>query len=287
MRGPLIVTCSSRGQEVRRSDNHETRKPRRRRTRKPPPPETSWAWFFDIDGTLVELAQVPSGIVLDDEMAAIIERLRSLSGGAVALVTGRKIEEVDRLLPLDALPIAGQHGFELRRDADLIMDDPHQFDALSEICARLEKESERHPGLMLERKNPCIALHYRARPRLGGYANRVMRLLRDKYAPSYKIQRGKLVVELRPSGTNKGVAVREFMSQAPFAGRRPVFVGDDLTDEAAFNVVNEMGGVSIKIGPGKTEAEFRLSGLSDLRDWLASGIETERVLLAGHGATDG
>lgn len=277
MRGLVIVIRSSRGQEVRPSDNHDARKPRLRRTRKPPPVETSWAWFFDIDGTLVELAHVPSGIVLDDEMAAIIERLRLFSGGAVALVTGRKIEEVDRLLPLDALPIAGQHGLELRRDIDLIVDEPDDGAELSPLVYALEKEVERHPGLMLERKYPCIALHYRARPRLGGYANRLIRILRDTYAPSYTIQKGKRIVELRPSGKNKGVAVSEFMAHAPFAGRRPVFVGDDLTDEDAFRVVNQMHGVSIKMGSGRTEAKFRLRGLADLRDWLASGIEKEHA----------
>ena len=284
MRASSIAIRSSRGQEVRQSDSPDLRKPRRR-TRQPPPAQTSWAWFFDIDGTLVELAQVPWGIVLDDEMAAVIESLRLLSGGAVALVTGRKIEEVDRLLPLDSLPIAGQHGLEVRRDDDLVLDEPDETNELTPLVHVLEREVARHPGLMLERKYPCIALHYRARPRLGGYANRLIRTLRDTYAPSYTIQKGKLIVELRPSGKNKGAAVTQFMAHAPFAGRRPVFVGDDLTDEDAFKVVNELSGVSVKMGSGSTEAEFRLRGLRELRDWLASGIERAHAA-TGNGAID-
>ncbi|MEO5580011.1 MAG: trehalose-phosphatase [Gemmatimonadaceae bacterium] len=243
------------------------------RSRNPPPPaDVNWAWFFDIDGTLVELANAPRGIALDEEMAALIARLHLLSGSAVALVTGRKIEEVDELLPFEELPIAGRHGLELRRNAEHALNGDHAPGRLKPVIDELEKAVARHSDLLLEQKVPCIALHYRNAPRLGGYVHRLMRTLRDRHLPDYVLQKGKLIVELRPTGKDKGDATEEFMHRSPFAGRTPVFVGDDLTDEAAFLKVNEMNGISIKIGPGKTAARFRLRNVSELRNWLDNGI---------------
>jgi trehalose 6-phosphate phosphatase len=236
----------------------------------------SWAWFFDIDGTLVEIARTPWGIVFDDDVPALIAKLRVLSGGAVALITGRSIENVDAHLPFEGLSLAGQHGLEMRLDNGVTSAQPLPPNALGLVQARLERAVERHPGLVLEGKGMSVALHYRSVPNLASYAHRLMRTLKSKHVPDYVIQRGKRVVELKPAGADKGVAIREFMQRKPFAGRLPVFIGDDVTDEKGFDAVNEMGGHSVKIGPGRTSARFRLSGVGALADWLRDGMpETE------------
>mgnify|MGYP001546845203 CR=1 FL=1 len=117
-----------------------------------------------------------------------------------------------------------------------------------------------------------IALHYRLAPRLAGYAHRLVRSLQKKYAPDFVIQKGKSVVELKPAGSDKGYTIRRLMDSSPFKGRMPVFVGDDLTDESGFRVVNEMGGYSIKVGPGPTSARYRMRGVTQVREWLIAGM---------------
>jgi trehalose 6-phosphate phosphatase len=145
-------------------------------------------------------------------------------------------------------------------------------DSLHLVQAKLERAVSRHPGLVLESKGMSVALHYRGAPQLAGYAHRLMRTLKSRHLPDFVIQRGKRVVELKPAGTDKGVAIRGFMERTPFAGRLPVFVGDDVTDETGFAVVNDMGGYSVKIGPGSTSARFRLGGVAALADWLRAGL---------------
>ena len=108
-----------------------------------------------------------------------------------------------------------------------------------------------------------------------------MRALRSRYVPDYAILKGKRVVELKPAGKDKGVAIRELMATYPFAGRRPIFIGDDATDELGFGVVNAMGGISVKIGHGRTNAGFRLGNVKALRDWLRSGMPTPVEELVG------
>jgi trehalose 6-phosphate phosphatase len=138
----------------------------------------------------------------------------------------------------------------------------------------------KHPGLIAEYKGMSIALHYRHSPALASYAHRLMRKLKQRYVPDFMIQKGKRVVELKPAGTDKGVAIAEIMSEPPFAGRTPVFVGDDATDELGFKVVNRMGGHSIKIGSGRTNAKWRLKNVRSLREWLDAG--TNPLLETAH-----
>lgn len=239
----------------------------------PPPPRPDWAWFFDIDGTLVEIASTPWGIVVDDDMPKLMRRLNAYAGGAVALVTGRAIDAVDDLLPLPAMPIAGQHGLEVRTATGKRLIHAREADNLAHVRELLEAAVQRHPALILEHKGLSLALHYRDAPRLAGYSHRLMRLLLRTYLPDFDIQKGKRVVELKPAGKDKGIAIRELMMDAPFAGRVPVFVGDDVTDEIAFRTANEMGGHSIKIGSGSTDARWRLGDVVSLRRWLMTALE--------------
>jgi trehalose 6-phosphate phosphatase len=129
----------------------------------------------------------------------------------------------------------------------------------------------RHPGLLLEDKELSLALHYRRQPALGSYVHRLMRTVQAQIGPDYTVQLGKRIVELKPSGKDKGQAVTEFMSETPFSGRVPVFVGDDATDEHGFAVVNTLGGYSIKVGGGRSHARWRLPDVEAVRSWLVDG----------------
>ena len=238
---------------------------------RPPRADVTWAWFFDIDGTLVELAPTPSSIVINDDLPKLIARLSELSGGAVSLITGRAISNVDELLTLPQVSVAGQHGAEVRMPAgshdtgEFAVD----FDAIAREVAAL---CARHPGLIAEYKGSSIALHYRRAPELAGYATRFMRELQSRYGPGLELQKGKKVVELRPDAVDKGRAIATLMERKPFAGRTPVFLGDDVTDEAGFETVNQLGGYSVKVGRGKTIARYRLDSVSDVKAWLADGM---------------
>ena len=221
----------------------------------------------------MEIAQSPWGVVVDDDISELLSRLHSQTDGAVALVTGRSIESVDELLPFGDIPLAGQHGLEIRLHPGEEVSGSSTVDLIDPVRSRLAKAVTRHPGLVLENKGMSLALHYRRAPQLASYAHRLMRSLRSRYLPEFVIQRGKRVVELKPAGSDKGVAIKEFMMQPPFAGRMPVFAGDDVTDEAGFKVVNSLKGLSIKIGPGKTSARYRISDIAALAAWINSGLD--------------
>ncbi len=233
-----------------------------------------WAWFFDIDGTLVELADSPDVIVVKSDVPRMLGELHELTGGAVGLITGRAIADVDRMLPMPGIAIAGQHGLELRLADGTLLTHPLASENLTGVRSQLLDAVGRHEGLMAEYKGLSIALHYRNAPKLAGYAHKMMRSLRAEYVPDFVIQKGKRVVELKPAGKDKGVAIGELMLEPPFSGRTPVFVGDDATDEFGFKVVNELGGHSIKIGGGRTNATWRLRDVDALIQWLGNGVRS-------------
>lgn len=237
-----------------------------------PPPRADLAWFFDIDGTVAELVASPDAVAIDPGIARLLALLHTRSRGALALVSGRPIAEIDRLLPGTRYPAAGQHGIE-RRDAHGVTSRAgERSPALAVAHAALADLVHRHPGLRLEVKGHSLALHYRQAPRLASYAHRAMRQLRATLGESFHLQPGKRVIELLPIGNDKGTAVAAFMAEPPFAGRTPVFVGDDLTDEHAFEIVNEAGGYSVKVGSGRTVARFRLANVGAVRHWLEGGL---------------
>lgn len=241
--------------------------------RTPPTPHMDWAWFFDVDGTLVEIASSPASVIVHDELPDLIAQLHFLSGGAVSLITGRAVADVDRFLPMPGISVAGQHGLELRTaDGAFIPGSPVDVD-LRDVITALEDAAVRHPGLLVEFKGESIALHYRNAPHLAGYAHRLMRSLRERYAPDFAVGKGKRVVELIHHSADKGTAIRKLMKTEPFKGRIPVFLGDDVTDESGFAVVNELSGFSIKVGPGPTLASWRLNDVTAVREWLRSAME--------------
>jgi trehalose 6-phosphate phosphatase len=239
-------------------------------------PVREYAYFLDIDGTLIDFAEAPGRVTLDRALPGLVESLYQTSGGAVALITGRSIADVDRLFPARRLPAAGQHGLE-RRSADGRVTrgagDSRTLDGARPILTDLVR---RHPRLLFEDKGQSLALHYRRAPRLAGLAHRVMRSILRTLDDRYCVHGGKRVVELAPAGRDKGAAIGAFMREAPFRGRTPLFIGDDVTDEYGFAMVNRLGGYAIKVGPGRTSARWRLANVWAVLAWLDHGKPTPR-----------
>jgi trehalose 6-phosphate phosphatase len=233
-----------------------------------PAPRADWAYFFDIDGTLLALGDSPRGVRVDRDLQALIERLHAGTGGAVALISGRALGDIDALFNGLRLPAAGQHGTERRDARGRVVHHAFPTEALDWAHERLAAAAASRPGLLLEHKGLSLALHYRRAPQLGGYAHRLVRSLAPKLGKAYCIQTGKRIVELKPAGKDKGAAVLEFMEEEPFRGRTPVFLGDDATDEYGFATVNRLGGYSVKVGPGSTAARWRLRDVAAVRTWL-------------------
>ncbi|MGH7653174.1 MAG: trehalose-phosphatase, partial [Gemmatimonadaceae bacterium] len=201
----------------------------------------------------------------------LLRRLRRRAGGAVAIVSGRSIADIDRIFHTSQWAAAGQHGAE-RRDARGRYSRITTANAsLPRVRRLLADAVARHPGLLLEDKGHSIALHYRRAPRLAAYAHRLVRAQLALLGSSYSVRRGKRVVELNPAGRDKGKAVLAFMAERPFRGRTPVFVGDDLTDEFGFETVNALGGVSVKVGAGPTAATMRVRDVRSVWEWLERG----------------
>jgi trehalose 6-phosphate phosphatase len=237
-----------------------------------PAPVRDWAYFFDIDGTLVDLGPSPDAVSLDHGLRRLIARLHQAAGGAVALISGRGLSDIDRLFPEVRLPAAGQHGIERRTYEGHVSRHAFPSDELARARAELALAVGDHPGLLLEDKGLSLALHYGQAPHLGAVAHRVVRAL-VAHSTLYCVQSGKGVVEMKPAGRDKGMAVLEFMDEEPFRGRVPVFVGDDLTDEFGFSAVNRLRGYAVKVGPGETVARFRLRDVRAVRGWLERGVD--------------
>ena len=244
-----------------------------RRAALPPAAKVDWAFFLDVDGTLLEIADQPSSVHVDTEMLELVARLHRLSGGAVALVSGRSISDLEVLLGVLRLPLAGQHGLERRDAAGRLWIHAAPPNAKCAIREALTPVLARHSGLLLEDKGLTLALHYRQAPHLGAYAHRLMARLMREAGGELELQKGKRVIEIKPAGVDKGTAVAEYLTESPFRGRHPVFIGDDLNDEHGFAEVNRVGGISIKVGSGRSCAGYRLSGVGAVRRWLGDALK--------------
>ncbi len=232
--------------------------------------DSDLALFLDVDGTLIEIASTPHAVIVTDDLKALLRTLANRLGSALALVSGRSIPTLDALFAPLHLAAAGIHGCERRAaDGHLVRPtiDEHRFAAARDELAQW---SGRHPGSLLEDKGYALALHYRLAPALESAAlGEALRAL-QQLGGTHELQRGKFVFELRPAGYSKGTAIAAFMAEAPFRGRRPVFIGDDVTDEDGFAVVNRLGGISIRVGNvAQTAAQHHLADVDAVRRWLA------------------
>lgn len=244
-----------------------------RRQPAPPIPARDSAFFLDVDGTLLEIAQTPAAVSVDACLLQLIEQLHRNSAGAVALVSGRSLSDLDQLLCLPQLPMAGQHGLERRDASGRLWIHAAQPEAKYVIRESLALVLARHPGLLLEDKGLTFALHYRQVPHLATYVRRLMAKLVAKAGGGLELQFGTCVVEVKPAGIDKGTAIAEYMQESPFLGRMPIFIGDDLNDEHGFAEVNRLGGISIKVGRAASCARFRLQSVVAVRKWLAATLK--------------
>jgi len=233
-----------------------------------PPLRPDCALFLDIDGTLLDIAPTPKSAHTARDDCKLVAALYDRAGGALALVSGRSLAMIDELFAPLRLPAAGQHGVE-RRDARGRVHRPRvPSDVLGRAAETIRAFAERHSGLVFENKGYTMALHYRLAPHLAAAAHAVVREAARALGAGVEVQRGKMVAELKPAGHDKGRAIGAFMREKPFAGRVPLFLGDDLTDEHGFRVVQELGGHAVKVGSGPTAARWRLANPAAARAWL-------------------
>jgi trehalose 6-phosphate phosphatase len=231
-----------------------------------------FAFFFDFDGTLADIAEKPEDVEVTEATRTAVEALRKAAHGAVAIITGRDIQNVDHFLAPLRLPIAGVHGLT-RRDANGQLHSPAINAAgLQSVEAVLEPLVAREEGLLLEHKHGALALHYRKRPELENACLKAMERAAGS-AANITLRRGKMVIEAVTHAASKGAAIGNFLQEEPFRGRKPVFAGDDLTDEDGFAFVNGAGGISIKVGLGDTGARYRVEDREGLVAWLNRIIE--------------
>lgn len=242
----------------------------------PPPWPPRPALFLDLDGTLLEIADHPERVVPSARLRALLPALPLATDGAVALISGRRIEELDRILAPHSFVAAGVHGLQRRDGQGRML--PAAVERLPDaVRERVDAFVADHPGLMLEDKHVSLAVHYRARPELETEIHRFVDELQSLLPSDVEMLLGRKVVEIKPSVANKGEAIRAFMAEPPFAGRTPVFVGDDVTDEAGFRAVNELGGESIKVGQGATDAHWRLANVRAVLGWLEDVVTRRAV----------
>jgi trehalose 6-phosphate phosphatase len=233
-----------------------------------PPYSGNWALFLDIDGTLLDIADSPDAVRPDSEQVQFVEKLYHATGGALALISGRPIAGIDKLFAPLRLPAAGQHGVERRDAAGRVHRGRVDASRLHQAASRIREFAKRHEGLVFEDKGYSVALHYRRAPSLRASAEEVVRAVAAGLGAAFEAQNGKMVIELKPAGRDKGMAIREFMLERPFIGRMPVFIGDDVTDENGFRVVNGLKGHSVKVGEGATCARWRVRDAAALRIWF-------------------
>lgn len=248
---------------------------------RPPAAEHGWAYFLDFDGTLLDLAATPDSIRVDSALPVLLRQLQQACGGALALISGRSLADLDRRLGLPNLPKAGQYGLERRDAAGRLWLHGSPPQARKTIYAALTPLLRQHPGLLLEDKALTLALHYRQAPELASHVHQLMRRLVAEVGEELVVQTGKCLVEVKPAGLNKGTAISEYLAESPFQGRRPVFVGDDKTDEHGFAVVNEYDGISIGVGLGGANARYRLPDVMAVRSWLGGAANSQRQPFIG------
>jgi trehalose 6-phosphate phosphatase len=230
-----------------------------------------WALFLDIDGTLLDLAATPDAIQVPLSLASDLSAVSARLGGALALVTGRSLPYADGLFAPHRFPIAGLHGAQFR-SADGKVNAVVETPAFAAIKLRLLQQTAWMEGVLIEDKGAAVAAHYRLAPAYDKALEQIMRAFAEEAGPDWVLQPGKMVFEIRPSRADKGEAVASYLEEPVFAGRLPIAIGDDLTDESMFALANARGGQSIRVGSLSTEtcALAKASSPSAIRSALAT-----------------
>jgi trehalose 6-phosphate phosphatase len=233
----------------------------------PPSPSLEWCLFLDVDGTLIELTDSPLATFADPKLKTLLNDVAQRLGGALALVSGRSIEYLDALFAPLRLPAAGLHGVERRKASGAMHGASFVDTQLTRARGAVAALVEAHPGTSVEDKGRTLAVHFRMAPQHEAGIRQSLVEIAKPLGSNYHIQEGSKVLEIKPRGFTKAGAVKAFMREPPFAGRRPVFVGDDLTDQDGFKVVEDQGGISIAVGD-RVHGQFRVENAAAVRDWL-------------------
>jgi trehalose 6-phosphate phosphatase len=239
----------------------------------PPPLRRDHALFLDFDGTLVDIAAAPDLVRVAPELSHLLGAIADFLGGSLALVSGRPLDDLVRLVAPFSGAMAGQHGSE-RRHSDGSVLRSSVPPALARAATMLADFAQQHPGVMLENKGGTLALHYRQAPLLAAPCGELVRRVVDASGGVLKAIDGKMVVELMPGTAGKGQAIAVFLAEPPFQGRKPVFVGDDSGDEDGFVVINRLGGISVRVGAGPSAARHRLADVAEVLAWLARSVSS-------------
>lgn len=229
-----------------------------------------YALFLDFDGTLVDIVERPDAVIVDPALPDTLKTLQQKLGGALAIVSGRPIAFLDRHFLPHQFDMAGLHGLEQRIAGELCLCDPEEHPQLRRMVGRLSEAVAGKAGVLIEDKGCSVAIHWRLAPQEKDFALATAQAAIEALGSEYRLQNGKAVAEILPSAAGKGKVIESFLHSAPFKGRQPIFVGDDLTDENGFKAVNALGGLSIRIGAGETIAKVRLGTPADLRHCLST-----------------
>jgi trehalose 6-phosphate phosphatase len=232
-----------------------------------PPPSLEWCLFLDVDGTLIELTDSPLETFADSDLKSLLSSVAERLGGAVALVSGRSIHYLDALFAPLRLPSAGLHGVERRKASGALHGASFVDTQLSQARTAVNDLVAAHPGTSVEDKGRTIAVHFRMAPQAETAIRQSLAAIAKPLGSNYHIQDGNMVLEIKPRGFTKATAIKAFMKEPPFSGRKPVFVGDDLTDQDGFRLVEDQGGISIAVGE-RVHGQFRLENAFAVRDWL-------------------
>jgi trehalose 6-phosphate phosphatase len=229
-----------------------------------------FAILLDVDGTLIDLAPTPREVFVSVELRRTLKTLFDRTGGALALVSGRPLKELDLLFAPLQLPIVGGHGAEIRLTPEGHVDRTRARPLDDALKRRLAVIAAEGRGIILEDKDYGLAIHYRLAPEKEQFVRDAVLAICEEFAPdSAEVLPGKFVFEIKSSGFDKGTAVRYLMTQPPFEGRRPFFIGDDTTDEAALAVMPELGGIGASVGRPIPGVSACFDTPHDVRTWLA------------------
>jgi trehalose 6-phosphate phosphatase len=238
----------------------------------PPTLDEQAALFLDVDGTLLEIAARSDLVRVPPGLPPLLGALAAQRGGALALISGRPLAELDQLFRPWCEAAAGVHGSERRR-ADGTLDqraDSEAAAALDLIRPRLAAFAGARGGVVLEDKRSAVALHYRAAPARAAEILALAETLQREVGTALRLIAGKMVIEFQPCGADKGAAIAAFLNEPPFLGRRPIFVGDDATDEDGFAEINRRDGIAIRVGQSaRTIAGYVLPSVAAVLVWLA------------------